>query len=204
MEKDRSVTVEQQTDYPSSGHVSIRVSATPPTQFPLRLRIPRWCPKATVQINSETPVVVSPGAQPCELRRTWKPDDVVRLDLPMPWRLIQGRKVQEGKVALMRGPIVYCIGTAQNAELLKKYPDPGELTIDPRTLGEVVPDTSVRPNGRMVTVQALPPGTNAAPVTVVLTEFVDPSGIATYFRIPDLTKAVDDELMSDCFSKSTL
>ena len=202
MEKDRSVTVEQQTDYPSSGYVSIRVSATPPTQFPLRLRIPRWCPKATVQINSETPVAVSPGSQPCELRRTWKPDDVVKLDLPMPWRLIRGRKVQEGKVALMRGPVVYCIGTAQNAELLKKYPDPGELTIDPRTLGEVVPDTSVRPDGRMVTVQALPPGTNAAPVTVVLTEFVDPSGIATYFRIPDLTKAVDDELMSDCFSKS--
>jgi hypothetical protein len=35
----------------------------------------------------------------------------------------------------------------------------------------------------------------------VLTEFVDPSGIATYFRTPNLAKAVDDELMSDCFAK---
>ena len=201
LEKDRSVAIEQRTDYPSSGRVSIRVSPTQPMQFPLRLRIPRWCPLVTVQINSEPPVAVSPGAQPYELSRTWKPADVVTLDLPMPWRLIRGRKVQEGKVALMRGPVVYCIGTAQNAKLLKKYPDPAELTLNPATLGEVVSDTSVRPDGRMVTVQALPPGTNAAPVTVVLTEFVDPSGIATYFRIPNLSKAVDDELMSDCFAK---
>ena len=65
----------------------------------------------------------------------------------------------------------------------------------------MVSDISVRPDGRMVTARALPPGTNAAPVTVVLTEFVDPSGIATEFRIPNLAKAVDDELMSDCFAK---
>ena len=102
---------------------------------------------------------------------------------------------------MMRGPVTYCIGTAHNADWVRKYPDPGTLTIDPATLGEPVPDASVRPDGRKVTVQALPPGTNAVPVTVVLTEFVDPSGIATYFRIPDLDKAVDDELMTDCFAK---
>jgi DUF1680 family protein len=201
LEKDRSVTIEQQTDYPSSGHVTIHVSPTQPTEFALRLRIPRWCPKATVQINSETPVAVSPGAQPCQLRRMWKSSDVVTLDMPMPWRLIRGRKVQEGKVALMRGPVVYCIGSAQNAELVKKYPDPSELTINLDTIGEVVSDTSIRPDGRKVTLQALPPGANADPVTVVMTEFVDPSGVATYFRIPNLTKSVDDELMSDCFAK---
>ena len=41
--------------------------------------------------------------------------------MPMPWRLVRGRKLQEGRVALLRGPVVYCIGAAQNAELLKKY-----------------------------------------------------------------------------------
>lgn len=201
LEKGRSVAIEQKTDYPSSGHVTIHVSPTRSTKFPLQIRIPRWCPQTTVRVNSEAPVTVTPGGPLYGIRRTWKAGDVVTLDMPMPWRLIRGRKVQEGKVALMRGPIVYCIGTAQNAELLKKYPDPADLTIDPNTLGEAVPDTSIRPDGRKVTVQALPPGTNAAPVPVVLTEFVDPSGIATYFRIPNLSKAVDDELMSDCFSK---
>ena len=199
--KGLSVTVEQQTDYPSSGHVTIRVSPSQPTAFPLRLRIPRWCPKATLAINAEAPVSVAPGTQPCELSRTWKVGDAVTLDLPMPWRLIKGRKLQEGKAALMRGPVTFCIGTAQNAEALKKYPDPGVLIIDPATLGEPVLDTSVRPDGRKVTVQARPPEANADPVTLTLTEFVDPSGVATYFRIPDLAKAGDDELMSDCFAK---
>jgi len=119
----------------------------------------------------------------------------------MPWRLIKGRKLQEGKAALMRGPVTFCIGTAQNAEALKKYPDLGVLIIDPATLGEPVLDTSVRQDGRMVKVQARPPEANADPVTLTLTEFVDPSGVATYFRIPDLAKACDDELMSDCFAK---
>ena len=201
LEKGRSVAIEQKTDYPSSGHVTIHVSPARSTKFPLQIRIPRWCPKTTVRVNSEAPVTVTPGGPLYGIRRTWKPGDVVTLDMPMPWRLIRGRKLQEGRVALMRGPIVYCIGTAQNAELLKDNPDPGELTIDPATLREVVSDSSVRPDGRKVMAQALPPGANTAPVTVVLTEFVDPSGIATYFRIPDLAKAVDDELMSDCFAK---
>ncbi len=33
-------------------------------------------------------------------------------------------------------------------------------------------------------------------MALILTEFIDPTGVATYFRLPDLTGAVDDELMS--------
>jgi hypothetical protein len=40
-------------------------------------------------------------------------------------------------------------------------------------------------------------GSGAATVDVVLTEFVDPSGIATYFRVPGAAKAADDELVSE-------
>ena len=50
----------------------------------------------------------------------------------------------------------------------------------------------------------IPEGSLPAPkaelVAVVRTEFVDPSGIANYFRICDLTKVVDGELVSDCFA----
>jgi len=46
------------------------------------------------------------------LKRRWQPGDVVELDLPMPvQRVYAHEKIQEdqGKVALMRGPIVYCL-----------------------------------------------------------------------------------------------
>jgi hypothetical protein len=120
------------------------------------------------------------------------------LDLAMPWRFVRGRKMQDGKVALLRGPVVYCIGTAANATLLEKNKDPGELTIDPRSLMAPVPDRSVRPDGLKVAAKAWPPGSDgkgAAPLDVTLTEFVDPSGLAVYFRIPDPSAAADDELL---------
>jgi DUF1680 family protein len=196
----RSVTVQQDTDYPTSGVVKIVVTPSEPMEFPLKLRLPRWCPKLTLAIHGEKPIEVSPGNDFYEVRRVWKPGDSVTLDMPMPWRLVRGRKSQEGRVALMRGPVVYCIGTAQNAELIKKYPKPGDLVLDPASLGAPVSDTMTRPDGQKVLAKAWPPeGDLKTPATldVVLTEFADPNGIATYFRIPDLTKAVDDELIAE-------
>ncbi len=197
----RSVTIQQQTDYPTSGLVKIAVTPSGVMEFPLRLRIPHWCPKAKLAINGEAPREVSPGEKFHEIRRTWKPGDTVTLDMPMPWRLVRGCKLQEGRVALMRGPVVYCIGAAGNAELLKKYPEPRQLVIDPASLGEPVPDVSVRPAGLKVEVKAWVPEPSdvkgAATLDIVLTEFVDPSGVATYFRVPDLTEAVDDELTNE-------
>jgi uncharacterized protein len=194
----RTVTIRQETNYPTSGLVKITLTPSEATEFPLRLRIPRWCPKATLTIVGEPPREVAPGEKFFEIGRTWKPGDTVTLDMPMTWRFVRGRKLQDGHVALLRGPVVYCIGTAQNAELLKKHKDPRELTIDAASLGQPVPDTSVRPDGLKVTAKAWPPGKGSegtAPLDVVLTEFVDPSGIATYFCVPKGAKTVDDELV---------
>ena len=164
----------------------------------MRLRIPRWCPEATLTINGQ-PRAVSPGQPYCEIRRTWKPGDVLTLDMPMPWRLVRGRHLQEGRAALMRGPVVYCLGSKANAELLKRFKEPRELMIDPATLGQPLADSSVRPDGLKVTTKAWAPGNGdqgTAPLEVVLTEFVDASGVSTYLRIPDPAKAVEDELLN--------
>jgi DUF1680 family protein len=195
----RNVTIQQETDYPTSGLVKIVVTPSEAMEFPLRFRIPNWCSMAKLTVNGEAPIVVSPGKGFREIRRVWKPGDSVTLDMPMPWRLVRGRKSQEGHVALMRGPIVYCLGAAENAELLKKYPKPGDLILDPASIGDPVADPSIRPGGMKFLAKAWPPEdakNGPATLDVVLTEFVDPSGVVTYFQVPDLTKAVDDELMS--------
>ena len=196
----RKVTLQQQTDYPTSGLVKLTVTPSESMEIPLRLRIPRWCPEAKLTINDEAPVAVAPGEKFHEIRRVWKPSDSVTLDMPMPWRLVRGCKLQEGKTALMRGPVVYCIGAENNAELLKKHKSPGELLIDPASLGQPVADGSVRPGGLKVKAKAWPPGDrggSAASLEVVLSEFVDPSGIATYFHVPDSAKTVADEITSE-------
>lgn len=195
----RKVTIQQQTNYPTSGLVRITVMTSEAMEFPLRLRIPRWCPEATLTINNEGPLTVSPGKESYEIKRVWNPSDSITLNMPMPWRWIRGHRLQEGRVALMRGPLVYCIGTAANAELMEKYNDPADLVIDPESLGEPVADKSIRLEGLKVTAKTLPwatHGEDSTPMDVVFTEFVDPTGIATYVHVSDLTQAVEDELLS--------
>ncbi len=204
LDEDLSVELSQSTDYPSSGRVDFRVTPSQEAAFAVRLRIPRWCRSATIGINGGDPVAIPTGANPYEIRRTWKAGDTMTLEMPMAWRFIKGHRLQEGKAALARGPVVYCLGTAQNEEILKKYPNFNGIVIDPALLGALEPDPSVRPDGKKVTVGARVEGPGAwgkgAPhLTLTFTEFADPTGIVTYVHLLDLTEAVEDELMEDCF-----
>jgi len=198
-----SVTLVQETDYPNSGHVVVHVAPSKESTFALWLRIPRWCSDATVRINDGPSVPVPSGS--VEIRRNWKAGDAVTLELPMKWRFVKGHQLQEGKVALLRGPVVYCLGTAQNAEALEKYPNFNGIVVDPDSLGEPEADTSIRPNGKKIKlaakVEAAGTGREGAPSeSLTFTEFIDPTGIATYFHLLDLSRAEEDELASDCFA----
>jgi hypothetical protein len=200
------MTLMQETDYPNSGLVRFRIALARAASFGLKLRIPRWCREATVQINEEAPVMVCDDGAGYELCRTWQPDDTVTLDMPMPWRLIKGHRLQEGKVALVRGPVVYCLGTAQNEELLKRYPNFQGVVVDPTTISEPEPDASIRPDGLKVTAHATVETkgelSKGAPLeTLVFTEFIDPTGIMTYFHVLDLDAADEDELIGNCLDR---
>ena len=203
LDSDTAVTLVQETDYPNSGQVLFRVSLSRPTSFALRLRIPRWSRDATVRINDEAPVMAGDDGAGHELRRSWRQGDTVILDMPLCWRLVKGHQLQEGKVALLRGPVAYCLGTAQNEELLKKHPNFLGVVVDPATIGEPEPDASVRPDGWKVKViakvEARGEWSKGAPQeTLVFTEFVDPTGIMTYFHVLDLSSACEDELIGNC------
>ena len=196
---DATVTLAQETDYPNTGHVLFRVTPSKEAAFVLRLRIPRWCRTATVAVNNESPAAVAPGAKAFELRRTWKAGDRVTLEMPMAWRFIRGHQLQEGKAVLLRGPVVYGLGTAQNADVLKKYPNFSGVVVDPTSLGEPQPDASIRPDGRSVRARAKVEAIGAPEVPLTFTEFIDPTEIMTYVHLLDLGKTEEDELVSDCF-----
>ncbi|MBI2946939.1 MAG: glycoside hydrolase family 127 protein [Verrucomicrobia bacterium] len=78
-----TVRIAEETDYPFSDTVRFRISTSKPIQFPLYLRIPRWCQKASVKINGKS---VSLKAEPLSyavINQTWKDGDTVALQLPM-------------------------------------------------------------------------------------------------------------------------
>jgi uncharacterized protein len=185
--------VRQETDYPSGGRVLLRFDPAKPVSFPLQLRIPRWCWDATVTVNGRRLRSQITAGAFLTIERQWKSGDSVSLDMPMKWRLVQGRKAQAGFAAVMRGPLVFCLNPAQN-DAIKSTPaaDLKNITIDPASLKDLTGDSTARPEGMACLVEAK---TGAPPKKLLLklTEFPDPDGQCVYFRLPDSSHAVPDE-----------
>jgi uncharacterized protein len=191
--------VRQVTEYPRAGQVKLELTLSKPWQFPVQMRIPKWCQKPTVRVNGQN---VPERAKPegwLTIERLWKTGDQVTLDLPMPWRLVKGRKAQAGRVAIMRGPMLYCLSRKGNAKLEKM--DLRLITIDPKSIEGPV-SSQIIPGGKACTVKAWGPGTwypMAKPdLTLTLAEFADPDGEAVFFNVPNPIDPalVDDELIA--------
>lgn len=194
-----SVVVRQETDYPTSGKVTIRVDPSHPEIFPLGLRIPSWCPNAKVSVNGRPVESTCTSGSFVKIVRRWQAGDVVSLDMPMDWRLVRGRQRQAGRVAVMRGPQVFTLNPEKNGSLVEENADKlGRIVID-RAAIEPTPvrSSDVRPDGIGCRVKA---GTSVGALgddetlTLTLTEFADQDGKCVYFKIPDISKAGEDEL----------
>jgi uncharacterized protein len=114
-----NIHIKQETGYPWDGAVQLTLNGfSPKTRFTLALRIPGWCKDATLAINGKR-VALSAISQRgyAYVDRTWTPGDVVTLTLAMPVERVRANpKVSAdiGRVALKRGPVVYCLEEADN------------------------------------------------------------------------------------------
>ncbi|MCL5096088.1 MAG: glycoside hydrolase family 127 protein, partial [Candidatus Omnitrophica bacterium] len=199
----KTVEIKQETQYPSSGEVKLTFTCSEPVECAFRFRTPRWAETIECAVCNEPCAVNKSQLGYAEIKRLWKSGDFLTISMPMNWRFVRGRMIQDGRVALMRGPVLFTFSEKLNAEVLKKCPQPRNLVLDPTSIGNPILDDSVRPNGQKVVVKAWTnPECTGDPVDVVLTEFVDPNGIDVYFKIPNLNdtqpiRIVDDELLSE-------
>ena len=125
--KGRKIEVKQETKYPWEGKVRILVEPKKPAEFAVHIRIPGWSKnqpvpsnlysyldtqveKISLLVNSEqVPLETEKGY--ARVLRTWKAGDVIELSFPMPVRRVLSHpevKDNAGRVALERGPVVYC------------------------------------------------------------------------------------------------
>ncbi|TGP87490.1 MULTISPECIES: glycoside hydrolase family 127 protein [unclassified Mesorhizobium] len=140
------VTLTQASRYPWDGSVEITVEPQAAVEFTLHLRVPGWSSAARLEINGETidlEDVTSDGY--AAIRRSWKKGDRVRLDLEMPIeRLYANPEVRQdaGRVALSRGPLIYCVEATDNDTSLHRLTLPRTAGIEahdePDLLGGVV------------------------------------------------------------------
>jgi DUF1680 family protein len=114
-----TIDVSQRTNYPWDGEIELLVNSA--TDTTLRLRIPGWCgSNATISVNGETiEAEASPGSY-AAIQRSWNPGDTVRLSLSMPVRRVSSHPYvteNTGRIALMRGPLLYCVEQADNPDI---------------------------------------------------------------------------------------
>ena len=130
--------------YPWDGNVKIGVVLESISPVSIALRIPSWCRKWSVYVNGEevNPELVNGYAF---VKRVWRENDEIELKMDMPAEFIWSNpnvRANAGKVAIQRGPIVYCIEEADNGRNLSaiEIDTTSGLTIetDKAVLGEGV------------------------------------------------------------------
>jgi DUF1680 family protein len=105
----------QETEYPWNGRVRITINECGAQPFALKFRIPGWAASAQIRVNLGPAIETTATSSYFELKRPWKAGDIVDLDLPMPTQVVEANPLVEetlDQVAIKRGPIVYCLETA--------------------------------------------------------------------------------------------
>ncbi len=123
----KKVTLEQTTEYPWNGDIRVAVTPKGKQEFALKIRIPGWVQGEVVPSNlytftdnKELGYVVKVNGEPVQstldkgyftISRPWKKGDVVEVHFDMEPRTVKANSKVEadrGKIAVERGPIVYC------------------------------------------------------------------------------------------------
>jgi DUF1680 family protein len=156
------LTLEQHTDYPWDGAVNLTVSPERAGSYEVRLRVPGWAlgkpvPGDLYRYTDGTtkPVIlrINGGEAPANIdekgyicvRRTWEPGDTVSLEFPVSVRFVVAHDAVESnrnRIAVERGPLVYCAEGADNGEKVRHRFLNTEASWETRPL-EILPGTTV-------------------------------------------------------------
>lgn len=98
------VALEQTTDYPNRGKVSLLLSVDSPETFAFHIRVPEWSAKTSLSLDGSA-VPVEPGRY-CRIEREWNGAARLELVLDMTPYYWVGERELEGRTSLFRGPVV--------------------------------------------------------------------------------------------------
>lgn len=114
--QDKDIKIHQTTNYPWNGKIDINLSMKSDTSMVVALRIPAWCKAPKVSRNGENIEIITKDGY-LYLNGTWSNNDKIELDFPMEIVELESHPLMingTGKVALRRGPIVYCLEGVDN------------------------------------------------------------------------------------------
>ena len=113
----RNVTLNVTSGFPYSGRTAVKVQPKQSTELTLWFRLPGWSHGSHQARVNGTEVTAAPVEGYLPIRRTWAEGDEVELQFSMPVRRQFARpevETDRGRLALSRGPLVYCLEQADN------------------------------------------------------------------------------------------
>jgi DUF1680 family protein len=153
----KTVTLEETTHYPWDGEIAIKMSETKAGNFNLMIRIPGWAhnqvvpsdlykyadtvnPRYQISVNGK---VVDGNIEKGYLKisRNWKRNDIVNIHFDMPARLVVANSQvtdDKGKVAVERGPLVYCAEEPDNQGF-----EPHHTILNQKPQFDILPSVSI-------------------------------------------------------------
>ena len=111
LENGTGLKITQKTNYPWDGNVEITVTPAQAAEFVVYLRVPGWVDSAQVSVNGKALAGAKPGEY-LPIRRQWSSGDRIHLQIEMvPHVLEANPRVADdtGRVAVQRGPLIYCL-----------------------------------------------------------------------------------------------
>jgi hypothetical protein len=103
-----TVKITEETDYPFSDTIKLWISASAPANFPLYLRVPRWCEKPVIKVNGQSVALKAGPLSYAIIDGEWKDSDTVTLQLPMQVAVKKWEKNHQA-VSVNYGPLSFSL-----------------------------------------------------------------------------------------------
>lgn len=186
-----AVSLVTETRFPSEGRINITVNPSAKKSFAVKLRIPAWCPSASLQVNDQS-TEIQPGSDGyAVIRRPWSAGDRIQLNLKLEPRVIIGDHMNAGKIAILYGPLVLAadqalLGEGQSLSHLSfANPDLASLKITPESAPAKI---KCWPGAQVFRVNAVARKSTetiktGSPFQVRLVPFADAGGSGTSYKV---------------------
>jgi hypothetical protein len=102
--KGNKVTITEETNYPFSGIITLKIETDKPVKFPLEFRVPEWADSLTITYKGKT--TVAKGSSNYRFSEKWKNGDQILIEIPMKMRI---EKRYNNSASLLRGPLYFSL-----------------------------------------------------------------------------------------------
>lgn len=133
----RKVAIEMKSEFPWNGKVFVSISATEDVEFVLHFRVPDWCRNYSIKMNGKSikPMKSDPDNGYISIIQSGMAKSTIELNLEMSIMRVRSHPIvlaDVGRIALQRGPIVYCLEEEDNGTNIDSIciPKNSEISIE--------------------------------------------------------------------------